>query len=279
MPDQEAKPGYEILGPQNDGEPAVVTEAAPEAAPKAEPAPEPEKPEGEAKPEGTPEQPHKKPGSVRARERAEREATLRVQAERERDELKAKLEAASKPPVADPEEPVLDNFESLEAWKAALVAHAQKKAADKVSKDFEAKQQQTAMQEAQKKWQEADAKFAETKPDWDDVLEDLTDAVRSLPPECEPGFNAIGAALNTSSVAPAIKYHLGQHPEELKRIASLDPISAVKEMAKLEIRLTGPEPAPQKPRTTNAPPPVNPLSGTSTVTPPAHRRDTYVEIQ
>lgn len=240
------------LGVQTDGEPAVVEKVEGEPAPEAE-----SKPEGE-----TPEQPHKKTGSQRARERAEREAALRVQAERERDELKAKLEAASKPPAADPDEPVLDNYESLEAWKAALVVHAQKKAADQVSKEFEAKQQQKALQDAQRKWQEADAKFAATTPDWDDVLEDLTDAVRSLPPECEPGFNAIGAALNASDIAPAIKYHLGKNPDELRRIAALDSVSVVKELTKLELRLAE-APATQTHQKTNAPKPAAPVSAPS----------------
>lgn len=270
MPDQEAKPGYEILGPQNDGEP--VTTPAVDT-----PLPEPVKTEEAPKPEGEPEPPHRKTGSQKARERAEREAAKRAEVERERDDLKAKLEAASKPPVADPDEPVLDNYKSLEEWKAALVVHAQKKAADQVSRDFEVKQQQKAMQEAQEKWQKADAEFAKDTPDWLDAIEDLTEAVEALPAEFAPGFNAIGAALNASGVAPALKYHLGKNPDELRRIAGLDPISAIKEMAKLELKLT--EAPTPKPRTTNAPAPVNPLSGTSTVTPPAHRRDTYVEIQ
>lgn len=253
----------EDLGVQGDGEPtAVVTEpeVKPEPEPKAE-TPEGEKPE-EVKSEDTPEQPHKKTGSQRARERADREAALRLQVERERDELKARLEAASKPPVADPDEPAIENFETLEAWKAALVVHAQKKAAELAKKEFEAQQQQKVIQETQRKWQEADAKFAATKDDWDDAIEDLTDAVRSLPPECEPGFNAIGAALNTSEIAPAIKYHLGKHPDELRRIAALEPIAAIKELARLEVRLS--EPTPPKP-TSKAPAPVRPVSGASPV--------------
>lgn len=247
------------LGPQNDGEPVAVEAAKPVAEPVKAEAPEGEKPDGEATPEaGTPEQPHKKTGSQRARERAERETALRVQAERERDDLRVRLEAASKAPAADPDEPVLEGFETLEAWKAALVTHAQKKATDRVSKEFEAKQQQKVMQEAQKKWQEADAKFAATAPDWDDTIEDLTDAVRSLPPECEPGFNAIGAALNTSDIAPAIKYHLGKNPDELRRLAALDPIRAVKELARLEVQLS--EPSTHEKPTSKAPAPLRPVT-------------------
>ena len=131
------------LGVQDDGEPAVVTEPDPEPeTPKGEAETAVETPTEEAKPEETPEQPHKKTGSQRARERAEREAALRVGVERERDELRAKLEAASKPPAVDPSEPALENFETLEAWKAALVVHAQKKASDQAVQEFEARQRQ-----------------------------------------------------------------------------------------------------------------------------------------
>ncbi|MFZ3044027.1 MAG: hypothetical protein WA058_02890, partial [Minisyncoccia bacterium] len=189
---------------------------------------------------------------------------LRLEAERERDELRAKLEAASKPPAADPDEPAIESFETLDEWKAALVVHAQKKAADLALKEFEAKQQQKTMQDVKRKWQEADEKFAANTPDWDDAIEDLTDAVRLLPPECEPGFNAIGAALNTSEIAPAIKYHLGKNPAELRRIAALDPIAAIKEVARLEARLS--EPTQPKPPS-KAPAPLRPVSGAATATP------------
>lgn len=263
MPDEYTGIEELDLGVQADGEPAVVTEATPEAAPEVAATPEAEaKPEGDAKPEDTPEQPHKKTGSQRARERAEREAALRAQVERERDELRARLEAASKPPAADPDEPVLENFETLDAWKAALVTHAQKKAADLALKEFEAKQQQQAAKEAQKKWQEADAKFAEKTPDWEDVIEDLTETIETLPQEYAPGFMAIGAALNASEIAPAIKYHLGKNPGELRRIAALNPVQVIKEIGKLEVKLSEPPPTKQP---SSAPPPVRPVSGGSAV--------------
>ena len=258
------------LGVQDDGEPAVEPPKAPEPTPepaKAEPhASEPGvKPEPEVKPEDNPEQPHKKTGSQRARERAEREAALRMQAERERDELRAQLEGLNKPTV-DPTEPQLENFEDLASWKAALTEHASKKAAADAEAKFKADQQEREFEAKQASWREADAKFSATKPDWDDAMEDLQEVVQGLNPQNAPGFGALDAALSTSDIAPALKYHLGKNPEEFRHMASLDPIGAVKALARLEIRLSEPkQPTTETKPPSKAPLPVRPVAGSAAV--------------
>lgn len=269
---------YEILGPQNDGEPAgtpAPVDPPKVEEPKVEAETKVEKTEGEeAKAEG--EQPHKKTGSQRARERAERETALRLQAEQEVAALKAKLEGINKP-VLDPDEPKLEDFEDIHSWKAALTEHASKKAAADAEARFKAEQQRKEFEAKASGWKEADAKFGATKPDWDDAIEDLQEVVQTFNPQNAPGFPALDAALSASEIAPALKYHFGKNPDELRRIAGLDPIGAIKAMARLEVQLS--EAPATKPKTTNAPPPINPLSGTATPAAPQHRRDTYVEIK
>lgn len=249
----------EGLGVQDDGEPVVSPD------PKVD-APEGVKPEGEPKEGEPPEQPHKKTGSQRARERAEREAALRMQVERERDELKAKLEGLNKP-VVDPDEPKLEDFEDLASWKSALTEHTAKKAAAEAEARLKADQQKREFEAKQASWREADAKFAATTPDWDDALEDLQEAVQAFTPQNAPGFGALDAALSDSDIAPALKYHLGKHPDELRAMAALDPIGAVKAIARLEAQLTEKK-TPPPPQKTNAPKPAAPVSSPS-APPPA----------
>lgn len=276
----------EIPGPNTPlADPVPVD--PPVADPKPEdPAPEPKaedpKPE-DPKPEDVKEEPkteeEKKPhktGSQRARERAERETQARIAAEQRAAALEAQLNARNLQ-MADPNEPKIEDFENFDAYKAALVTHAQKRASEEVEQRFKSEQAKRDYEAKQAQWQARDAEFSKDKPDWDDAIEDLTEAVSKLDPQRAPGFQALDAALSASELSSALKYHLGKHPEDFVRMASLDPINAIRELAKLEIKIGTPEPP--KPKTTNAPPPIAPLGGTSNVTPPKHRRDTYVTIE
>ena len=272
---------YQILGPQNDGEPAVLTPEPPkEDPPKAEdPKPKEETPKEEPKVEGEApkeeEKPHKKPGSVRARERAEKAEAEAADARRRIAELEEQIKAPK--PVNDPNEPALENFEDLASWRVALAEFHRKKASEETEARFRTEQAQKDLQARQTAWKEADAKFSADKEDWDDAMEDLGDAVRSMKPDTHPAFQAVDAALSTSDIAPALKYHFGKHPDDLLRITALDPIRAIKELARIEDKLSAAPAADKKP--SNAPPPINPLTGTNAPPAPQHRRDSYVMIQ
>lgn len=203
--------------------------------------------------------PHKN-GSRKARERAEREAALRIQAEAKIAELEAKLNAP-KVPAGDPDEPKLDSFDDFEEWQNAFREHAEKKAAAKAEDRLKADRAKSELEKKQRAWQEADDRYAETKADWDDVIEDLREVVQGFNPDNAPGFGAMDTALTQSDIAPALKYHLGTNPEEAKRIAALQPYQAIKEMALLEIRLSSGEPTTpkQEKQVSKAPPPIRPV--------------------
>lgn len=245
------------VGVQNDGEPSAVVPVETPAEPKAEdPAPKTRAEEPKAEePEAAP---HKKTGSQRARERAEREAARAAALEQENAEMKAKLSAPVG--VTDPTEPKLENFESLEAYTEALKAHVSWKAVTEAEARFKADQQRREFEGKQSQWKEADAKFSAKHPDWDDAIEDLQEAVSGLDPKSAPGFHALDAALSESDIAPALKYHLGKNPDELRRLAAMSPIKAVKELARIEDRLSQPPQEKPKP-TSQAPPPIKPASG------------------
>ena len=79
-------------------------------------------------------------------------------------------------------------------------------------------------------------------------------------------------AMLESESGAEILYHLAKQPAELKRIAALSPVSAVREIGKLEAALTKSSSAPENgtPRITGAPkppPPTGRPSKTSSDTP------------
>jgi hypothetical protein len=55
--------------------------------------------------------------------------------------------------------------------------------------------------------------------------------------------------------------YLAEHPEELQRIDRLSPITAMRELGKIEARLEGQVAEPAAPVVSKAPPPVRSLAG------------------
>lgn len=231
--------------------------------------------ETEAKEEPVPEEekPHRKSGSQRARERADRAEARAAAAEARAAAAEARLNgAAALQPTEG--EPKLADFETIEDWQAALRDHVAKTVREEAEKAFKAEQAKKELEAKQNAWRDADQKFAAKQPDYDDVLEDLVDTVREIAPKHPETFQAIDIAVSDSELAPQLKYHLGKNPEELKRIVSLTPVAAIKAIAKLEDTLK--EEKPPEKKTTQAPPPIEPLKGISTGVISKRRSDSYV---
>jgi hypothetical protein len=74
--------------------------------------------------------------------------------------------------------------------------------------------------------------------------------------------------IQASDVGPDVAYYLGSNPREAERISRLSPYLQAKEIGKIEVKLTDNPPVK---RTTNAPPPIKPVTA-KTVGAPA--RDT-----
>ncbi len=88
----------------------------------------------------------------------------------------------------------------------------------------------------------------------------------------------LAVLIHQSEAAPDIQYYLGSHPEEAHRIYQLPIPLQIKELGKIELRLSEP-PAP-KPAISKAPRPIQPLeakSGSITKSPHEMSMDEYAE--
>ena len=101
-------------------------------------------------------------------------------------------------------------------------------------------QQVTALQS----FEERAAKVRQSKPDFDSVVGNPN------LPVSETMWNVI----RESDGGPEVFYHLGQNPQEARRIAALPDYRQAAELGKLEAKLSHPAPAPA-PRTPPPPPP------------------------
>jgi hypothetical protein len=243
--------------PEKEEKPAAAGEgAAPATEPQAETAPDSGTDDNQET--GEEEEPKRRPDS--------RQRKIAAQ-QREIDELRQKLEqkppAAEEPgqkPKAPPDgKPKLEDFSTLEEYQEALTdwkldeRERKRQAADA---EREAREAHEKIQAAWSKQVKAAAKVHE---DYDDVI----DSVKA--PE-GPGVEAARLAMLEDENGAEILYHLGKHPADLKRIAALSPVSAVREIGKLSAKFTSPT-APEngKPKVTGAPKPPPPSGRPSKV--------------
>lgn len=178
--------------------------------------------------------------------RAERlaEAKIRAEyAERQLAELKA-------PPPAQPTgEPKPTQFQDYESYIAALTDFKVNERLSGFQKETRAQEQARAQREQAATLQQ---KFSATAKKYDDFQEV---ALSQDVPISEP----MAAAIKDSGIGGELAYYLGSNIDEAERIASLSPIGQVREMMKLETKLSAP-PAPTK-----TPPPIVPNAGKSPV--------------
>jgi hypothetical protein len=254
-------------GLSTEGFISVEVGGQPEQAPAAEPqnlepeqdVEEPEEQEESEQEEA--EQPRKprKPASERiaeitaARRDAERQADYwRKVANGEIERPKQEVEAA---PVADTDAPNPDDFEFGDAdpkYVTALVQHSVKIALDN---DRSQRAESEATQETVRAWEAAQSAARTKYADYDQVVTEGAAA------NAWPCTREMAQALHTSELGGEVAYHLASNPDEARRIASLNPISQIRELGKLEARLGVAEASP-KPKPTNAPtPPSNGARG------------------
>lgn len=166
------------------------------------------------------------------------------EAERERDELRARLAnpgsqpakeqaqpAAKQEPAATAKRPEAKDFETYDGYIEAL----QEWKLDQRDAQREQQRQQAERQQAERAIAEAHggrvAKAREAHADYDEVLAGVSNLRIS-----EQLHNAIV----TSEHGPEIAYTLAKDPAEAKRIASLAPARQLVEFAKLELKLETP---------------------------------------
>ena len=244
----------EVLGGPVAPSPATPAEAAPSAEPK--PAEQAPADDGAQKPpeEKTDEHPEKQ--GMRRFERRLDKAYKKLGEEKARADF---LERQNKElqEVIKPKDTALTgtplrfedfNFDA-EAFAKAVSARERENLTREMNEKT-AKERQTAfIQQLTQSWTERSAKGNEKYEDFDEVIGDLQPT--------SPWSVAIMQAENADDVA----YFLGTHLKEAQRIASLDPVSQIREIGRLEAKLAADPPKPKG--TSKAPAPIVPVTGAS----------------
>lgn len=200
----------------------------------------------------------------KAEERADREAERASTAERERDELKARLdpkpaatENAPKPKVGDYAD-AFEYAEDLAEWTAENVLKERDKADAKKVADAEAAKVTRA-------WQKRVEATQKEMPDYEDTVAAsevmISDPVRD--------------AIIESEYGPKILYLLATDPKIAEKLSGLSILGQLRELGKLEAKFEKPEPKVEtdskpvieRPR---APAPISPVRGTKTADNPAN---------
>jgi len=177
----------------------------------------------------------------------------------------AAVEPGLKPTEPAPGKPKLEDFQTLEEYQESLTDWKLDQR-EKTRAEAEAKHaRDVAEREAFETWAKREKAAKKAHEDYEDVMEATT-----IPDG--PGVQAARLAMLESESGAEILYHLAKQPAELKRIAALSPVSAVREIGKLEAALTKSSSAPENgtPRITGAPkppPPTGRPSKTSSDTP------------
>ena len=173
---------------------------------------------------------------------------------REVDQLKQQLASVQHPqPKAaeDPGKPRLEQFETLEAYQEALTDWHVTKREEQRQADANAKAAADAQQKLQTEWDSRQKAARKAHADYDDVIE------ATAAPE-GPGVVAARQAMLEDDAGAEILYHLATHPDDLKRIAALQPIAAVREIGRLSAMFLTPSSANGKQRLSAAPKPPPP---------------------
>lgn len=184
------------------------------------------------------------------------EASLRREPEKPKEQPKA-------PEVTEPK---AEDFDTYEQYVTALADHrAERKVAEALASMEQARQQTEAerrQKDTERAFLERVQTFRATATDFDEV---------AFNPSL-PVSKTMADAINSSENGPQVLYWLGKHPEEAQRIAALDnPVAVGREIGKVEVRVTLPEPR----NKTSAPPPIAPIdSGGGTASPDPEKMTT-----
>jgi hypothetical protein len=221
----------------------VVAEQVPAPEPVATAASEPEVVAQEAV------QPEEKPAKTFSQEELDALVGKRLARERRKWEREQALKAPE-PQVQTPAT-LPDRDIDPDAYAEAL---ATRKAEELLARR-EAERQQRELLTAYKEREEA-------------AFEKYDDFEQVVYNKALPITNVMAETIQASELGPDVAYYLGSNPREAERISRLSPYLQAKEIGKIEVKLADNPPVK---RTTNAPPPIKPVTA-KTVGAPA--RDT-----
>ncbi len=174
----------------------------------------------------------------------ELDAAIGKRLAREQRKWEREQQRQAPPPVTLPP---ADQFESTEAYAEAL---AEQKALALVEQRERQRQQDAVVEAYFDREEQALGKY-------DDFKQVAYNP--SLPITTE-----MAETIRASDIGPDVLYHLGTNPAEAARISKLSPLLQAKEIGKIEATLAS---APPVKRTTSAPPPLSPVTPSSSGTP------------
>lgn len=168
---------------------------------------------------------------------------------------KALAETAAKPAEkAEPADkrPIVDDFEDYDSYVEALSDY---KANQAVAKALEAREQASKQKAAASTWEQKVEEAGKKNPDIARILrsDEFDRTVISQP---------MADAITDSDIGPEIAAHLAKDQAESRRIASLSPVAAMREILKLEAKLaTEPASAQETKALSKAGAPIAPITG------------------
>jgi hypothetical protein len=185
------------------------------------------------------------------------ERRAREAAERERDELRARLQQQEKPAQPPSTPKSLKDFDYDEARYAEhLRAEARAEAKQAVAEELAREREKTAAVKRESEWRERVEAFRKDAPDFDDVV------MQSDLPITQIMADVLGARAD----GPAIAYYLGKNRDVAAQIAQLPPGLAGAELGAIAERLKAEKAKP--PAVSKAPPPtprLDPSDGAASV--------------
>lgn len=162
----------------------------------------------------------------------------------------------SQPKLEQSGKPLSAQFDSHEEYIEALTDwKVEQKEVQREAKKKET-EIKTSVESQRQKYFERAKEFAKTQSDYQEVVADVDDIPMSL---------AVQQLLLESDNGPELAYQLAQDRDEYKRICSLSPMAAAREVGKLEAKLSSAEPSKQEPRTTKAPKPISRVQAKSSL--------------
>ena len=192
---------------------------------------------------------------TKQREEARKEAQNERQARVELEQRLAALEQQRQPQQQSyvDQEPQPSQFNDAFEYAKALAEFSTEKALAERDRQVAQQREQEAQQKIIQSWaQKVQAAKAEL-PDFDDLVASSDVVVN----------NAVRDAILESDVGPKILYHLAENNDLAKKIASLSPNAALREIGKLEARFeVNPETKQTAPVVrSKAPAPIQPIRG------------------
>lgn len=233
----------------------VVVPASPELVPDQSVTVTPES--AETKPEVV-ETPESKPPRVFTQEELDAEIGKRLgraQRKWEREQAAKAAQEPTAPPVKDV--PPIEQHESPEAYALALAESL----AETKARELIEKRDQT----------QREASVRDVYLDREEVVREKYDDYDKVARNPKLHITPVMAdAIMDSEIGPEVTYHLGMNPDEAFRISRLTTVQQIKEIAKLEVKVSS---SPPVKRTTATPTPITPVNSRSSGSPAVDTTD------